>query len=187
MRSAQGHRIGLATLAVTGWTQPEAMCGSALSMDSDKSWSWSVWGLNTDIFADRLRTRIVLGHGQAAVAVVDRTRLRPVRRTAQEVFQPLHEHCVRNCVDDSPIAVRSVNWTPTWTLRVRQTNCFADSSGNCPDASRLLRQPLCGHSPVLREMISGNRSDTARLLPGDRPDDSSDVGWMLRGHSAGTD
>lgn len=72
-------------------------------------------------------------------------------------------------------------------LRVREMNCFADFSGNYPDASRLLHQPPCGHSPVLRKMFPGNCSDTTRLLPGDCPDDSSDVGWMLRGHSAGTD
>jgi hypothetical protein len=36
-------------------------------------------------------------------------------------------------------------------------------------------------------MLPGNCSDTARLLPGDCPDDSSDVGRMLRGHSVDTD
>lgn len=117
------------------------------------------------MFTDGSRTRIVRGHGQAAVAVVDRTRLRPVDRTLQDAFQPLREHCAGNCADDSPDVVRSVNWTPTWTLRVRQTNCFADFSNNC--------------------------SDTARLLPGECPDDSSDVGRMLRrmlrGHCADTD
>lgn len=80
-----------------------------------------------------------------------------------------------------------INWTQTWTLRVCQMNCFADSSGNCPDASRLLRQPPCAHSPVLREMFPGNCSDTARLLPGDCPDDSSGAGRMLRGHSVDAD
>ena len=87
-------------------------------------------------------------------------------RTLRDLPEPVHEHCVGNCVNDSPDAERSVNWTPTWTLRVCQMNCFADSSGNCPDASRLLRQPLCGHLPVLREMPPGNCSATARLLPG---------------------
>ena len=120
-------------------------------------------GPNTNVFADGSRTRIVRGHEQYEVAVADWTRLRPVGRTLRAVFQPLHEHCLGNCVDDSPDAVRSVNWTPTWTLRVRQTNCFVDSSGNCRDASRLLRQLVCGHSPVLREMFPGNCSDTARL------------------------
>lgn len=87
-------------------------------------------------------------------------------------------------------AASSVNWTPTWTLCVRQRNCFADSSGNCPAASRLLRQSLCGHSPVLREMFPGNCSDTARLLSGKCPDNSADVASdttpdatrTLRGH-----
>jgi hypothetical protein len=41
--------------------------------------------------------------------------------------------------------------------------------------------------PGLREMFPGNCSDTARLLPGECPDDSSDIARMLRGHSADTD
>jgi hypothetical protein len=36
-------------------------------------------------------------------------------------------------------------------------------------------------------MFSGNCSNAARLLPSEYPDDSSDVGRMLRGHCAGTD
>lgn len=156
--------------------------GSGLNMVSDKSRSWPVWGLNTDVFTDGSRTRIARGHGHTAVAVADWTRLWPVGRTLPDAFQPLHEHCTGNCVDDSPDAVRSINWTPTWTLRVRQMNCFADSSGNCPDVSRLLRQLLCGHSPVLREMLPGNCSDTARKLPGHCSCDSPDVARTFRGH-----
>jgi hypothetical protein len=44
-----------------------------------------------------------------------------------------------------------------------------------PDASWLLRKPLRGHSPELREMFPGNYSDSERLLPGECPDDSSDL------------
>jgi len=65
-------------------------------------------------------------------------------------------------------------------LRVCQANCYADFSGNRPDASWLLRQPQRGHLPALREMFPGNCSDTDRLLPGECPDDSSDVAQMLR-------
>lgn len=87
------------------------------------------------------------------------------------MFQSSHKQCAGTCLRDVPDA-HSVNWTPTWTLRVCQMNCFADSSGNCPDASRLLRQPPCGHSPVLRERFPGNCSDTAWKLSGDCPHDS---------------
>lgn len=146
-----------------------------------------VCGRGPDATVDCARKRIEHGLGQIAVVVADWTMLRPVGRTLRTVFQPLREHCAGNCVDDSPDAVRSINWTPTWTLRVRQMNCFADSSGNCPDVSRLLRQLLCGHSPVLREMLPGNCSDTARKLPGHCSCDSPDVAQMLRGHSVDTD
>jgi hypothetical protein len=44
--------------------------------------------------------------------------------------------------------------------------CFADFTGNCPDIYQPLRQPLRGHSSLLREMFPGNCSDTARQLPG---------------------
>lgn len=142
-------------------------------MVSDNSRSWSVLGQNTDMFTDGSRTRIVCGHGQAAVSVAD--------RTLQDAFQPFREHCVGNCVDDLPDAVRSVNRTPTWTLRVRQTNCFADSSGNCPDASRLLRQLLCGHLSALHEMLPGNCSDTARKLPSHCSCDLPDIPWTRTG------
>jgi len=74
-------------------------------------------------------------------------------------------------------------------LRVCQATCFVtcyvDSTGNCPDTSGQLRQPLRGHSSVLREMFPGNCSDTARLLPGKHPDASPDatrvVARTLRG------
>jgi hypothetical protein len=51
-----------------------------------------------------------------------------------------------------------------WMLRVRQANCYADLSDDCPDASWLLRQPLRGHLAALREMFPGDCSDTARLF-----------------------
>jgi hypothetical protein len=50
-----------------------------------------------------------------------------------------------------------------------------DFTSNCQDTSGQLRQPLRGHSSVLREMFPGNCSDTARKLPGKHPDDSSDA------------
>jgi hypothetical protein len=64
-------------------------------------------------------------------------------------------------------------------LRVRQATCFVtccvDFTSNCQDTSGQLRQPLRGHSSVLREIFPGNCSDTARTLPGKHPDDSSDA------------
>jgi hypothetical protein len=51
-------------------------------------------------------------------------------------------------------------------LRIYRADWLANFTGNCLDASRLLRQPLCGHFLVLREMTPGNCSDTARKLPG---------------------
>lgn len=130
-------------------TQPQTMRRSGLNMVTDKSRSWPVQGLNTDMFADGSRTRIVLGQGQAAVMVADWTSLRTVGRTSQGVFQPFHETCVGMCMDDSRAALWSVDWMQTWTLRARQVNCFADFSGNYPDAFRLLLLPLCGRLPVL--------------------------------------
>jgi hypothetical protein len=74
-------------------------------------------------------------------------------------------------------------------LRVRQAICFVtccvDFTSNCQDTSGQLRQPLRGHSSVLREMFPGNCSDTARQLPGKHPNASPDatrvVARTLRG------
>jgi len=49
-------------------------------------------------------------------------------------------------------------------LRVRQANCYADFSGNCPAASWLLRQPLHGHLPALRKMFPGNCPANASMI-----------------------
>ncbi|HXI71411.1 MAG TPA: hypothetical protein VNN22_13730 [Verrucomicrobiae bacterium] len=68
-----------------------------------------------------------------------------------------------------------------WMLRGSEANCYTDFSGNCQGASLLLCQSLCGHSPALHEMFPGNCSDTARLLPGECPDDSPDVAQTVRG------
>jgi len=45
-----------------------------LDIDTDKPWSRSVRGLDTDMFADRSRTWIVRGHGQTVVMIADWTR-----------------------------------------------------------------------------------------------------------------
>jgi hypothetical protein len=50
-----------------------------------------------------------------------------------------------------------------------------DFTSNCQDTSGQLRQPLRGHSSVLREMFPGNCSDIARQLPGKHPDASPDA------------
>ena len=47
-----------------------------------------------------------------------------------------------------PDAARSANGMPTWTLLVRQTNCFAYSSGHCPDDSSDVTRTLRGHEPA---------------------------------------
>jgi hypothetical protein len=85
-----------------------------------------------------------------------------------------------------------------WTVRGR--GLFPDSARlfrgklaeRCQDVTRILAlatpwtilcppgELLRGHLPVLREMFTGNNSDTARLLPGECPVDSSDVARMFR-------
>lgn len=132
--------------------------------------SWTACSQQKFQESDWTRLRTVRGHGQTAVVVADWTRLRPVGRTLRDVFQPLREHCVGNRVDDSPDAAWSANWTPTWMLRARQANCHADFSDNCPVASWLLRQPLRGHSPALRGIVTrqllGLSAAVAGLMPG---------------------
>jgi hypothetical protein len=58
----------------------------------------------------------------------------------------------------------------TWTTMCSLSELLHGLHCNCPDASWLLYQPLCGHLPVLREMFPDNCPDTARLLPGECPD-----------------
>ncbi len=53
--------------------------------------------------------------------------------------------------------------------------CFADFTGNCLDIYQPLRQPLRGHSSLLREMFPGNYSDTAWQLPAASPDTTRDA------------
>ena len=69
--------------------------------------------------------------------------------------------------------------TPRGLLRGRQPVCFVicgvDFSGNCQVTCEPFRQPWCGHSPALCETFPSNCSDTARKLPGNCPDDSSDA------------
>jgi hypothetical protein len=45
---------------------------------------------------------------------------------------------------------------PTWVIRVRQANYFADFTGKCQDIAGQSHQPLRGHSSVLHEMYPGN-------------------------------
>jgi hypothetical protein len=118
--------------------------------------SRSVIGLAADIFVDWSRTWNVRGHGKT----VDKS-------------WPWIERGIS--LDNSADAAR----TPRGLLRGRQPVCFVicggDFTGNCHVTCEPLRQPWCGHPPALCETFPANCLDTARKLPGNCPDDSSDA------------
>lgn len=70
-----------------------------------------------------------------------------------------------NCLDDSTDIARTPSRTPRGPLRERQPVCLVicgvDFSGNCQVTCEPLRQPWCGHSPVLCETFPANCSDTS--------------------------
>lgn len=150
-------------------------CGRELDASVNHAQKWiehcfgqiavgSIWGLNTDVPVDGSRTRIVRGHGQAAVAVADRTsygqlagRCRRVPATSRIMRRKLCGRFVGCC------AFRQLDANLDAVYLPSEADCFVDFSGNRPDASWLLRQLLCGHLPVMREKFPGNRPDTGRL------------------------
>lgn len=77
--------------------------------------------------------------------------------------------CVGSCVDISCLLRGLLRQLLRDLLTGCQPDCFvicfADFTGYCPDIYQPLRQPLRGHSSLLREMFPGNCSDTARQLP----------------------
>lgn len=160
------------------------MRGSGLNIVSDESRSWSVWGLNTNVFADgrerglcadtdKLRSRTGQGYGQLA------GRCRRVPATSRILRRKLRGRFVGCCAFCQLDANLDAAYLPSGLLRGLQRRL--------QDTSRLLRQPLCEYLPVMRKTFPGNCPDTARLEPGECPDDSTDVGRMLCGHCAGTD
>ena len=146
------------------------------SEDTDFLWMKCGDGLSRTACCRRLRTghgldqnwncarsRTGLRHGQAAVTVSLRTG---------------HGQGLTEFAD--------IAWMPrghapviAWLLSGNCTAIPGHLPGNSPDASLLLRQPLRGQSPALREMFPGNCSDTTRLSPSECPADSSDVARMF--------
>lgn len=79
--------------------------------------------------------------------------------------------CVRVALEVAWTVASTASDLPTGCQPDRFVICFADFTDNCPDIYQPLRQPLRGHSSLLREMFP----TTARTLRGCCPDASPDA------------
>ena len=116
-------------------------------------------------------------HAHARSASLDMDCPRTVRVCCADCFVAvarfvacvLRACCVGSCVDISCLLRGLLRQLLRDLLTGCQPDCFvicfADFTGYCPDIYQPLRQPLRGHSSLLREMFPGNCSDTARQLP----------------------